>query len=219
MVNGKRTVKNGIMAQGRGAGGCVALAAVLIAVAIGVVLLGVIFFSKARVAHAVDVAELRMTELRMTEEYGGGDMVVFSHGRRPTLSLPEAGQPVTREQYVAYLNDDRATKLARESFREVADQSEVRWSLRTVDISSDNGQLRGEFEVPWQIRHDHGSTGGSLQMACEFVETSRKELLGLRRGDWVMVQGKLVFKGERARLIEARISSETAAPVAEDPGS
>ena len=202
------------MARARGTGGgCIALVAVLIAAAIGVALLAFMLFSRARVVHNVE-----LLEPPGVEENGGGT-VVFSHGTRPVLTLPGDGQPVTLEQYVAYLNDDRATKLARESFRQAADQARVRWLLRNRDISGRDGRLYGEFEVPWRILHDHGSSGGSVHMACAFVETSREDLMGLRRGDWVTVDGTLVFDGERARINEARIVSEAAPPVVEEPES
>ena len=119
--------------------------------------------------------------------------VVFRAGRLPVIAPHQAGTPVSREQFMALMIDQRATALARETFLKSADQSPVKWRLQTADISDHNGQLTGNFSLPYQIRSNNSSTTNSISIKCEFAEESRARLLSVRCGDWVTVQGKLSF--------------------------
>ncbi len=206
------------MAQQRKSGaGCFIIAAILGVVVIGACAIFVLFLGKVRMTESHEAAI--MSELHDSAESRSAtgdarDQIVFTEANRPKMSVPRPGEEVTREQFAAYMIDDAATELARESFRKVTDQAEIRWNLRLKQIADRNGKLHGEFELPWMIRHGHGSSSSSFNINVWFDEAGRDALLKLRRGDWVTVEGRLSYvKGNHA--IEGALIGD--AEVAEKP--
>jgi hypothetical protein len=165
--------------------------------------------AKVRVVESHEAAALsEMPEPAVT--YGGSSDpqggMVFAEATRPELSVPGPGEPVTLKIFAAYMIDDNATELAKDSFRKVADKAEVSWRMRLRQITDRGGTLRGEFDVPWQIRHGHGSSGSSFGVGVEFEEAGREALLQLRRGDWVTVEGQLSLAGGSATIENAVVA-------------
>jgi hypothetical protein len=186
----------------------------IVAVVIGaLVLLGGIFgfylLAKVRVVESHEaVAISKMPEPAVayagsSDPQGG---MVFTEAARPMLSVPAPGEPVTLKIFAAYMIDDNATELAKDSFRKVADEAEVSWRMRLRQLTNRGGSLRGEFDVPWQIRHGHGSSGSSFAVGVEFEEAGREALLELRRGDWVTVEGQLSLAGGSATIENAVVA-------------
>ena len=143
--------------------------------------------------------------------------VVFQEGAIPRFQAHKSGEELTREHFVALMIDDHATELARKAFQETAHDTTVTWLLHTNDISEHKGALQGFFTLPYEIRHGHGSRGSSVSVNCEFAEESRDSLLNVRRGDWVVVQGKLSFDGHQAAIKEARVLDDNSPLQAERP--
>lgn len=202
------------MAQRSSNGGCIVLVAILAAVGVGAILLVAIFFTKRASSHSSMVSEMpHPTELHAMAESERGGMV-FMEDSRPTMSVPAPGEPVTLKVFAAYLIDDNATELAKDSFRKVADQAEVSWKMRLRQITDRKGSLRGEFDVPWQVRRGNGTTSSSFNVGVNFDEAGRDALLKLRRGDWVVVEGQLNFASGNAIIENAMVAD---AAVAEKP--
>ncbi|MCF7676274.1 MAG: hypothetical protein K9N23_09685 [Akkermansiaceae bacterium] len=185
-----------------------AVAALLVLIAV----FGLVFSARSTAAREMTEQKAIAANARHAQD----GTVVFQAGRLPTIAPHQAGKPVSREQFMALMIDEHATALARETFLKSADQSPVKWRLHTSDISDHEGQLTGNFSLPYQIRSNKSSTGSSISIKCEFAEESRDRLLAIRCGDWVTVQGKLSFSANsRSGVIkEARILDGS---YAEDP--
>lgn len=206
------------MAQRSTNGGCIALVAVLLAVIMGAVLLLALHFMRARPpGNTVEIHSPPMFHddgTAMTTGGHSGEVMVFADADRPTLTVPAPGEPVTLRIFAAFTVDDTATDLAKDSFRKAADKTHVSWRMRLQQLSDQTGELRGDFEVPWEIRHGGGSSRSSFRIRATFDEAGRAALLTLRRGDWVTVEGQLNLRDGEVRIENAMVAD---APVAEKP--
>ena len=82
------------------------------------------------------------------------------------------------------------------------------WLLRTVDIYERNGLLGGQFEIPWRIKTGNSTTSSDIRIETEFIESSRADLLKLRRGDWVKVKGVWADIDDESIFIAAKIRKD-----------
>ena len=139
----------------------------------------------------------------------------------PTPFSPPSSrrQALTREQFIVHSIDSNATDLMRAEFAKTANGTTVRWLLLTDDIRDQNNRIQGSFSIPYEIHRDHGMSGSSISVTCSFQDASRDSLLKVRRGDWVLIQGKLSFdgSGRSARIEEAVLLDENTPPFAESP--
>lgn len=193
------------MAQRSSNTGCFIVVAVLGVIALAVVAFYGVFAvrrAESMDRHAVEVAHTTA----MDAEMGGGERLVFTEPDRPRLSVPAAGEPVTLEMFAGYMIDDAATDLAKDGFRRAADQAQVSWRMRLKQVSERNGELRGQFDVPWQIRHGHGSSSSSFGVEVIFDEAERDALLELRRGQWEEVEGQLDLSSGHPRIMNAVVA-------------
>ena len=185
------------MAQKRKSGCLVAV--IVIVVAFVVVVGGILFVLVAKSSDSPDKPTLHRED--------APKVLVFREDALPTLPFPIAGEELSREQFVSFSIDENATQLAKEEFRRIANQAKVRWELRTSNISENGGQLQGQFELPWEIRYENGSSSSAIQVRCEFLPESRSRLLNLRRGDWITIEGQLAFDGNHPTIQNARIAN------------
>ena len=213
IANGGISWSMGFMAQRSSKVGCIAVVVILIAIGAGVALIFVSVL-KMRESRSSMVSEMiHQTQLHATAESGEHSMV-FTEANRPKMSVPAPGEPVTLNLFAAFMIDEYATELAKDSFRKVADKAEVSWKMRLTQITDRNGSLRGEFDVPWQISSGNHTSGSSFGVGVKFDEAGRDALLKLRRGDWVTVEGRLSFAGGQATIESAMVAG---AALAEKP--
>ena len=136
--------------------------------------------------------------------------VTFQRGAIPKFPPHKAGEEVKREQFVALMVDDLATELARKEFQRTADGATVRWLVETGDIFDSDGVVHGHFVLPYEIVSGNSMSGSAVNLNCEFLPESKDALLGIRRGDWVTVEGTLSFDGREAKITEAKIVTDQA---------
>lgn len=186
--------------------GC--LIAVLVVPAVFIILailfLALTFTRSREAAHAAAEARIELAA-------DSREAVELSEAQLREIPPFTRGGTLSREQLIAHSNDDRATKLSRESFTRDTEGLTVAWSMMTQDISETEQGIRGSFEIPYKIRRGNSTRGSSIQVRAEFPNSARDELITLRRGDWVIIEGKLNYQGEqspvrpvltRARIIE-----------------
>lgn len=183
--------------------GC--LIAVLVVPAVLVVLL-VVFLGlnlQRRSEHAREVAAERVeaATASLAAAKASQDVVELSEAQLRQIPPFRRGGTLLREQLIAHLNDDRATELSRSSFIKDTEGLTVAWSMMTREVSQMERGIRGSFEIPYQIRHQNRSRGSTIQVRADFPASARDELIALRRGDWVIVSGKLSFRGDRSPLL------------------
>lgn len=164
-----------------------------------------------RKEHSLEEARMRAAEVARMDR-----AVLFPDGEIPDFPPHRRGEEVTREEFVALMIDDLATELARREFQKTADGAPVRWLLETRDISGGDGALRGNFTLPYWIVSGNRRQGSAVNLDCEFLPESRDALLRVRRGDWVVVEGRLSFDGRDAAITEARLVDDMQ-PRAERP--
>ena len=143
--------------------------------------------------------------------------VVFQEGEFPRFPPHKRGEELSREQFAALMIDDHATDLARKALQESANDAHVSWLLYTEDLTDRNGILEGHFTLPYEVRSGHSMHGSSINIRCEFANDGRDSLLKVRRGDWIVVQGKLSFDGQNSTIRDARVVDDSTAPLAESP--
>ena len=121
--------------------------------------------------------------------------------------MPNEGDKITRERFAAFMIDEDATELSKEAFRKATEGASVSWMLRTAEVFENDGVIKGDFDLPWEISDDNRTTRSSITVRAEFTAESRKDLLNLRRDDWVTVEGTLSFRGNGdVTLKEARLA-------------
>jgi hypothetical protein len=186
------------MAKGNSSG-CIGVTIILVIV-LGILGVAGVFylFNAKRSSHAV------FPSMRAEES----TTLVFQEGAIPRFPFPQPGDTISREHFVAFMIDEAATELSKESFRKVANQAKVRWNLQTRNVADRGGVLLGQFELPWEIRNGSSINGSSAQVSAEFTDESRANLLKLRRGDWVVVAGELSFDGNSASIKNARLADD-----------
>ena len=203
------------MGEKKSSGCLTALVVVVVIAALGFVGLFSLFFK--RVSRGREYAAEVSERVGLTVEAGSAGTVVFQEGADIHFPPHQSGEELSREQFISLMIDDHATELARKAFQRTADGAAVKWMLQTQDISESNGKLEGRFSLPWEIRSAHGSRGSSVNLTCEFSEEGRDSLLKVRRGDWVVVEGRLSFDGHQSAILDARIFDESAPLRAERP--
>jgi hypothetical protein len=178
------------MAKGNSSG-CIGVTIILVIV-LGILGVAGVFylFNAKRSSHAV------LPSMRAEES----TTLVFQEGAIPRFPFPQPGDTISREHFVAFMIDEAATELSKESFRKVANQAKVRWNLQTRNVADRGGVLLGQFELPWEIRNGSSINGSSAQVSAN--------LLKLRRGDWVVVAGELSFDGNSASIKNARLADD-----------
>ena len=211
--------QNVYMAQKRSSGsGCLVAIVLVIVLGIGGVV-GVFFLFTAKVSRSHERAVGEATRIGMAAEVSEEGVVIFQRDSMPRFPPHKEGQALTREQFIVQSIDSNATDLMRAEFAKTANGTTVRWLLLTDDIRDQNNRIQGSFSIPYEIHRDHGMSGSSVSVTCSFQDASRDSLLKVRRGDWVLIQGKLSFdgSGRSARIEEAVLLDENTPPFAESP--
>lgn len=212
----KQERRNGQQKKGSG---CVIIAVILVAVAILAVLVGAFFmFFWARKAVVMEGEEqmVRAEAMQMASEsrlMRNGDeegLVMLTEELIARMSATDFGDGLSREHFVAAVLDDHATDLMRKQFAEKANGMRVSWLLRVDDVSApdSNGAIRAPMSMPYRIAQGHGGwAGSSVSVIAEFGPDAVDDLLKVRRGEWVKVEGelKLESNGRSARILGARV--------------
>lgn len=198
--------------------GCLT-AIIVLAVVAGFGILGLVglFYMRVGKVQKMEHAIAAEEHFSMVEDGEEKGLIVFPRNAIPHFPAHKAGEELSREQFVAFRIDDRSTALARQSFQESVQNTTVEWLLRTGDIKDENGIMHGEFSLPYQLRDKHSRQGSSVNITVDFSGESRDRLLSIRRGDWVVVQGKLSVDQHHAAIREARIIDDSTPPQAERP--
>jgi hypothetical protein len=136
--------------------------------------------------------------------------VVLREGRLPDYSGYQAGAPLGPEMYLAWKLDTGATSLAKEAFLERAEGAEVSWRLKAGDLQSNGDGVFGTFHLTyWMAGHDgQNRQAGAEAVECHFPGEARDSLLGIRRGETVLVRGRLSLTSGRVVLEDARRVTE-----------
>ena len=151
---------------------------------------------------ATEVAEHRSDALRTAED----GTLELPGDAMPEYASYQPGRPLTLEMLVAWVVDERATTLMRETFREKAEGASVSLRLHARDVVAEGGGIRGGFYVPYRVKYDeHRSKSGAVELSCEFAPDGRDELLAIRRGQPVTIEGRLSFKDGELLLRDARL--------------
>lgn len=194
------------MEQKKSSGCLVALLVVIALVVVGVVVVGSLAFKSFRVGRelvANEVAEHRAAAERTAED----GTLELSDGAMPDYASYQPGLPLTREILVAWAVDQRATTLARGSFREKAEGAAVVLRLHARDVVEEGGRVRGRFYVPYRVKYgSNRSEQGTVDLSCEFAPAAKDDLLAIRRDDPVTIEGRLTLKGDEPALLDARLA-------------
>ena len=192
--------------------GCLIVAIILaVLLALLLVPVGLWYMSASNKSVAArDEAIARAEAIEHAYGLRGSDegVVVMEKGEVPDLTVPKAGEEITREHIVLFLTSYNATNLTKEAFRKVASEASVKWLLRTDNVFEKNGVLRARFWIPWEIRSNNSSSSSSIQVEAYFAEESRADLLTLSRDEWVTVEGDLSFDADTPTIKNARIVDE-----------
>ena len=209
-------MRSGCMGEQKKNSGCVKAAivvGVLVLIVVPALVLGpAMWFRAAKKEQRWE--EMQGSELQRARVDG---TVVFQKDAVPQYAPHRRGEELKREHFVALMIDDLATELARKEMQKTANGAEVRWLLETGDIFDSDGVVHGQFTLPYEIVSGRSTRGSAVNLTCEFLPESKEELLMVRRGDWVIVEGKLSFDGRKAEITEARIVDEKTPPRAERP--
>ena len=116
---------------------------------------------------------------------------------------------MSREHFVAVMADDAATDLMRKQFAEKANGMRVKWLLRVVDVAAadSNGAIKASLTMPYRITQGNGWSGSSVSVRAEFGPDAVDDLMKIRRGQWVTVEGELAIEsnGRGARRLGGRV--------------
>lgn len=193
--------------------GC--LVAAVIAILVCGILAAVSFLYLARDSQAMEsdtsMESVKLEDPMIAFESGNEEgAVVFKREELRRFSVPKAGEEITREHVVSFFIGEGTTELARSAFREAAEGASVSWLLRTAEVFEQDGLLKAHLQLPWQIKEGRSTSSSAIRVDAQFVESSRADLLKLRRGDWITVQGDLAFRGDDLVLKDARLVAERA---------
>ncbi len=132
--------------------------------------------------------------------------VVLRDGHLPDYSGYRAGAPLGPETYLAWKLDTGATTLAKEEFLKRAEGAEVTWMMRAGDLHANGDRISGTFHLTyWTADRDGGSRRAGVEpVACRFAEGGGEWLLSIRRGETVLVRGRLSLTGGGIVLEDAR---------------
>lgn len=186
--------------------------AVLVAV---IVLVGVFSWKAAR--HGKREIQARFdqyeasVEARAAEEQNKvAAAVQLKEGELADYSGYRAGDPLSRELFLAWRLDQGATTLTKDVFVKNAEGAEVVWELQAGDLQPSGNQIAGDFYLPYWKTDAKGRNrqSGVEQVTCHFAEGTRDSLLGIRRGGAATIRGKLSLINDRVVLKEARMATE-----------
>jgi hypothetical protein len=144
------------------------------------------------------------------EESKAAAAVRLKEGELADYSGYRAGDPLSRELFLAWRLDHGATTLTKEVFEKNAEGAEVEWELQAGDLVSSGDRIAGDFYLPY-LKTDAKSRNrqsGVEQVTCHFAEGTRDSLLGIRRGGAATLRGRLSLVNGRVVLNEARLASE-----------
>lgn len=194
------------MERKKSSGCLVALLVAIALVVVGAVVVGSLVFTSFRAGREL-VANEVAEHLAAAERTAEDGTLELSDGAMPDYASYQPGQPLSREMVVAWAVDQRATTLARESFRQKAEGARVVLRLRARDVVEEDGRIRGGFYVPYRVKYDaHRSASGTVDLSCEFAPAVRDDLLAIRRDDPVTIEGRLTLKRDEPVLLDARLA-------------
>jgi hypothetical protein len=186
--------------------------AVLVAV---IVLVGV--FSWKAASHGKREIQARFEQFEASaearaaaEESKVAAAVQLKEGELADYSGYRAGDPLSRELFLAWRLDQGATTLAKEVFVKNAEGAEVVWELQAGDLQPSGNQIAGDFYLPYSKVDAKGRNrqSGVEQVTCHFAEGTRDSLLGIRRGGAATLRGRLSLVDNRVVLNDARLATE-----------
>lgn len=193
------------------------MAAVIgLAVLVGVIAIVFVFsFKAARTGRREALEYMERLEERAAlrgaeEESKAAAAVRLKEGELADYSGYRAGDPLSRELFLAWRLDHGATTLTKEVFEKNAEGAEVEWELQAGDLVSSGDRIAGDFYLPY-LKTDAKSRNrqsGVEQVTCHFAEGTRDSLLGIRRGGAATLRGRLSLVNGRVVLNEARLASE-----------
>ncbi|MGE9270447.1 MAG: hypothetical protein ACQKBU_06560 [Verrucomicrobiales bacterium] len=148
-------------------------------------------------SHSDSSREGHSDEALMAKDHEAGfstveeGRLIFDESHWPVFPPLEEGEAVSRDRFLISMIDRSATELARETFLERADGALVEWSLKLVNLRKSGGSLEGTFEIGYGLRRGSARSFNQLQIEVIFAADQHDELLRLRKGDWVTIQGEL----------------------------
>jgi hypothetical protein len=190
--------------------GCVVAAIIGVVVLVGgVALVATYAFKGFRAGKEIVSAEIekhRAEAGRAAAEAAAVQPVELTAGKLPDYSGYQAGQPLTREMFLAWRADAEATTLVRDTFREKAEGADVTWTLRAGDLRQQVDRITGSFYLPYVLRSGDGNRvqTGVESIRCEFAAGERESLLNIRRDRMATIRGKLSLKSGDTVLHDAR---------------
>lgn len=160
-------------------------------------------------------AEARRLEARKAEEEKVEVLpeyvVQLKEEAWPPYERRKAGAPLSMEEFVASRIDETSTNLVKTIFRENSEGAAVRFQMKAIDVYKVRDQLQGDFAVEfayWKTGEKKPQRG-SVTVRCDFANTSANELLDIRRGTLVTVQGTYSMKTRRPMIMEAVLVRES----------
>jgi len=207
--------------------GCAIFAVIIVGVAVAVVVVGavvmMVWTRKAAMVEGEAAMPYAETLFGASEAaHAAGEeagMVMLSADSIGKISATDFGDELSREQFVAVMADDQATDLMREQFEEKANGMRVKWLLRVEEVAAPDskGAIKASLGMPYRIRTGSGWRGSSVSVKAEFGPDAVDDLLKVRRGQWVTLQGKLAIdsNGRGARILAARVADPRRAAPAE----
>lgn len=184
----------------------VAISACLLAGAVGV---GVLIYFSADKAKRVmnEMAEARQAELdREMARNEKLQPVELNETQLPAYALYQPGDMLDRAMFLAWRVDERATSLARESFRGKIEGAEISWLLWASDVREQQNGIIGSFYLQYVVVTGWGTKrSGVEEVQCEFAPVERESLLSIRRDELVEIRGKLSLESGKLVIRDARL--------------
>jgi len=189
--------------------GCVVAAVIGLVLLVGGGALVAIFIYRGAVAGKELVSakiEKHRAEADRIKAEAAAQLVELKEGELPDYSTYQAGQPLSREMFLAWRSDVQATTLVRDTFREKAEGADVTWTLRAGDLRQEGDRITGSFYLPYALRNsgDQLTRPGVESVRCEFTAGERESLLNIRRDQPATIRGKLSLKTGETLLLDAR---------------
>jgi hypothetical protein len=155
---------------------------------------------------SAQIEKTRAEANRAKAEAAAAQLVELKEGELPDYSTYQAGQPLSREMFLAWRSDPDATTLVKDTFREKVEGADVTWILRAGDLRQDGNRITGNFYLPYTIQAAGGRPiqPGVESVRCEFAAGERESLLNIRRDQLATIRGKLSLKTGETLLLEAR---------------
>jgi len=167
-------------------------------------------YEEAQKAHAAHEMAMRSA----SGEASHGPAVVLDRSTVEKYSATELGEMLDAKHYVAITTASNLTNLAEQRFIEAADGMPIEWQVQVEDIRADpanEGQITGQFSMPYEIREGHSSFGSSISITTTFSPEKADELISLRSGESVRIRGRLKILKNRTnsiKIIDPKILKE-----------